>query len=309
MSRVKADLLLLLAAMIWGFAFIAQKTAMESVGPYTFVGSRFLISAAFVLPFAFREMKRAQAVSFSAHKWLLLGLCAAFSVGAVLQQFGVHGTSVTNAGFLTSLYVLFVPIASLLVFRKKPNAIVWLAAPLCVFGVFLLGDASLTGMKAGDLLVIGCAIIFSFHIILTGIAVKLIPNPLTLATLQYSVCGIGCMALALMFEDVSAAALMEILPALLYAGILSGSIAFTLQIIAQQHTPPSDAAIICGSESLFAAIGGVLLMQDHLSPIAWAGCGVIFIAILLVELYPLLRKGSDLDGNAGIVLGSADRER
>ncbi|MCB9991513.1 MAG: DMT family transporter [Rhodospirillales bacterium] len=289
MSRLKADALLLTAAIIWGFAFIAQKSAMEVMGPMTYAGLRFLISALVILPFALREHKAGLEFTPGNIK-LLTALCLVFFAGVNVQQFGVALTSVTNAGFLTGLYVIFVPLFTLLIFKKHPHKIVWIAAPLCVFGVWLLGDASLTALGKGDLLVLACAVFFGMHVVLVGIAVQKIPCPLTLSAIQYAVCAALSLGGAVLLETITWDGIIAALPSLLYAGILSGGIAYTFQIIAQQHTPASDAAIILSGEALFAALGGVLIMNDHLNPLAWGGCGVIFTAILMVELYPIWQK-------------------
>lgn len=299
---------MLLAALIWGAAFVAQKSAMEHMGPFTFSGTRFLMSIVVILPFVLKEMKEHAATAVApADKWLIATVSIVFFAGVNLQQMGIAGTNITNAGFLTALYVVFVPFMSLFVFKKRPRLIVWVAAPLCLLGVWLLGDASLSRLSAGDLLVILCAFFFALHVVLVAVVMLRVPRPLTMAATQYAVCAALSLLAAAAFEDISLEAMREALPALLYAGIISGGIAYTLQIVAQQYTPASDAAIILSGEALFAALFGVLLMGDSLSPLAWTGCGVIFAAILLVELFPV-RKKSDLDGNAGLVLRGTDRE-
>lgn len=295
---------MLLAALIWGAAFVAQKSAMDQLGPFTFSGTRFLLSIFVILPFVLKEMRQSAGTAIASRdKWLIAIIGLVFFAGVNLQQMGIAGTNITNAGFLTSLYVVFVPFMSLFVFRKKPRMIVWLAAPLCLLGVWLLGDASLSRLSAGDLLVILCAFFFALHVVLVGVVMLRVPRPLTLAATQYAVCAALSLLAAVAFEDISLEAMTAALPALLYAGIISGGIAYTLQIVAQQYTPASDAAIILSAEALFAALFGVFLMGDSLTPLAWTGCGVIMVAILLVELFPAsLRRKSDLDGDSGLVL-------
>ncbi len=291
MSRVRADFLLLLTALIWGATFLAQKTAMDAVGPYTFTGLRFTLSLAIIMPLLHRERRRAAAplVSPKAGTWLLC-LASAFTIGVLVQQIGIMQTSVINAGFLTGLYVIFTPMVSLLVFRITPNPIVWLAAPLCIFGVWLLGNGALTPLQAGDFLVMAAALCFALHIVLVGYVLSHGVRPFTIIAAQYAVCALFGLTLAFMFEEFNSEAIVAAFPQILFAGVVSGGIAFTLQVVAQQYTPASDAAIILSGEALFAALAGVLFLGDRLHAVGWAGCALIFLGILLVELYPLLQR-------------------
>jgi len=300
MSRVRADLLLLITAIIWGTAFLFQKTAMASIGPFTFIAARFVLSALVVLPFACREARTVERTSYRRHGWSVLLLCAVFFGGVVLQQVGMLSTTVTNAGFLTGLYAIFTPLLAWALFRHRPPLHVWLSALLCILGVWLLGDASFSSFNQGDLLVIACAVFFSLHTSWVSYVLRRLPSPLCLALAQYAVCGAVCLVVAWGSEPLEPAALLAALPSILFAGILSGGVAYTFQFIAQQHTPPSDAAIILSSESLFAALAGVTVMGDTLSPVAWSGCAVILCAILLIELAPLLARKPAVAGGPGI---------
>lgn len=290
MTRYQADALLLITALIWGSAFVAQKSAMEVIGPFTFVGFRFLLSALFIAPFILINLSKSKLKIRPFDKYLLLSLCFAFIAGVVLQQVGMLTTNVTNAGFLTSLYVIFTPFITLIIFRTSPSKIIWGAAPFCLFGVWLLGDGSLSALNQGDFLVIGSAFFFAIHTVLISFVVLRTGSPLTLALLQYSACAFISLIIAFQIETISIEALQAVTIEICYAGILSGGVAYTLQIVAQQHTPPSDAAVILSGEALFAALAGVIIMQDNLTTLAWTGCTVIFASILLVELYPVLKK-------------------
>ncbi len=284
MSRLQADLLLLVAAIIWGTAFIAQKTGMEGLGPYTFIGIRFVLSFLVVLPFSLRELRNRKAAAKSIGSGWVVLLCASFTLGVIFQQVGIQHTSVTNAGFLTGLYVVGVPLVAWLLFRRPPA---WIMAPICllaVSGAWLLNGASLTTFRSGDLMIIVCAICFSVQVVMLGHIVQKTGLPFAYSVLQSAVCAIAALALAFVLEDISMAAIIANAPQLIYAGVISGGIAYTLQAVCQQHTPPADAAIILSGEALFAALAGVWLLGDHLDPIGWLGCGLILAAILLVEV-------------------------
>jgi drug/metabolite transporter (DMT)-like permease len=293
MSRLRADLLLLLAAFLWGTTFVAQKMAAADIGPFLFVGSRFLISAVILAPFAYWErLRRRKSVTASVKtlKKHLAALYAVFLAGVAAQQFAMQTTSVTNAGFLTGLYVLLTPFAAWLILRERPSSISWVAAVLCLLGVFLLGDGSLSRLTPGDWLAIFGAAMFAAHTVLITLIVVKSRAPLTLAFQQYTACALFGLLCAALFETVELSLIMTVLPEVLYAAVMSGAIAYTLQIVSQQHTPPSDAAVILSGEALFAALAGAWLMGDRLSWMGWTGCGLILFAILAVQLAPHAKK-------------------
>ena len=171
MSRLRADFLLLITALIWGTTFIAQKTAMATMGPFLFVGLRFFISAVLLLPLACWEAKKRQISFAQFHKKHLGLLCLVFFMGVAAQQVGMLTTTVTNAGFLTSLYVLMTPFVAWVIFKLRPQLISWIAAPLCVLGVWLLGDGSLEKLTIGDGLVALSAFFFAVHTVLISLVV------------------------------------------------------------------------------------------------------------------------------------------
>lgn len=285
-SRVRADVFLLLAALIWGLAFIAQKSAMDSLGPFTFAGSRFLLSALVVLPLALGERRRSTEAIPSDVRRLIIILCGAFFAAVALQQTGVVTTSVTNAGFLTGLYVVFTPLMAWALFKKSPGWSIALAVPVCLLGTWLLGGGALSAFSYGDWLVFLSAIFFALHTVLVAAILLKSRRPLTLAFIQYAVCAALSLGTAFFFETITIEALGGAWKEILYAGLVSGGIAYTLQIIAQQYTPPSDAAIILSGEALFAALAGFIIFGERLELIGWLGCGLILTAILLVELFP-----------------------
>lgn len=290
MKRSSATILLILAAAFWGMAFIAQKSAMDFMGPLTFVGSRFLLGGLLVLPFAIYEYRKRNIVLSKNQKLLIFALCINFFLGSWLQQWGLLTTSATNGGFLTGLYVFFVPIIQLTIFRTKPHFIIWLCAPLAVLGLFLLSGASVNPFGIGDYLVISSAIFWAMQVYLLGHLAAETKLPLTISTICFLAAGIFGTIGAFGFETVTWQGLESGWMEILYAAIFSTAIGFSLQAMGQQYVPPANAAIIVSSESLFAAAGGALLLGERLSPNGYIGIAILFAAIVAVEAIPQLSK-------------------
>lgn len=291
MSRPVAVLLLVVATMIWGLAFVAQKSAMTHVGALTFAGERLLLGGVVLVPFMFAELKRkaVKLSSLSPKLWGQIGLlCGAYFLGSLLQQFGLAETSVTNAGFLTALYVLFVPLIAFIAIRARPHPVIYIGAPLALIGIFYLNGGHLSALNFGDLLVIVSAVFWGAHVFLLGLLSRATALPVTLSAISFLVVGAICMALAFAFETPSLAGLSAIWVEVLYVGVMSTALAFTLQAIAQQHVPAANAAIVLSAESLFAALGGALILGERLTPIGYAGACLIFVAIILVEAIPAI---------------------
>ncbi|MAA99073.1 MAG: EamA family transporter [Stappia sp.] len=295
MSRFAANSLLLLAALVWGSALVAQATAMDHLGPLTFTGLRFLIAAAVVLPFALAEGRRARARGTpGGHltrnhyaRFVLLGIV--FFFGITVQQYGLLSTSVTNAGFLTAIYVVMTPIIAYLVFAERPHPIVWPASLTTLGGIWLLGGGSIASLGAGDLLMVVCAVFWAMHVCLIGRFAAASGRPFALSSCQFAVVGVIGLLPGLYLEPVSLATLAGAAPELLYTGIISGGIGFTLQAVGQRWTRSADAAILLSSEALFAAIFAALLLGERLTPAGLTGCLLIFAAILAVQLAPMIR--------------------
>ena len=293
MSRPLAVLLLLIATAIWGLAFVAQKAAMAHMGPLTFSGTRFLLGGVALLPFAFIELRRkaAAAKQFTPRLWLLIAvLCIAFLAGSLLQQYGLAQTSVTNSGFLTALYVLFVPLIAFLVIRAKPHPIIYLGAPLALIGIFYLNGGRLESFNFGDMLVVISAVFWGGHVFMLGLLSRETGLPVVLSAITFISVGLVCLALAFGFEAPDVADIAAGWVQILYVGLMSTALAFTLQAIAQQHVPAANAAIVLSAESLFAALGGALLLDERLPPVGYAGAALIFFAIILVEAIPALQQ-------------------
>lgn len=290
MTRIQANLVLLLTAAIWGAAFVSQNLAMQSIGPYWFVALRFLIGFLVVLPFAVRENRHAQTpltrrdlLAFCVIGVTLLG-------GAVTQQVGMLTTSVTNASFLTGLYVIIVPVLSVLFLRRMPHWIIWPAAVMALAGIFYLSGGQLSRLRTGDFWMMACAVFFGTQVLLVGVFVSNSARPLVLSATQFLVCGLGALAIAVAVEPVSWNGVLAAGPEILYAGVISSGIAYTLQVVGQRWTTAPQAAIFLASESLFGALFGALLLGERITLMGYLGCGLIFAAMIMVEIVPELSR-------------------
>lgn len=298
MSRITANLLLLLAGLVWGLGFVAQETAMEDIGPFQFVALRFLLAALVVAPFAWREFQ-ARKSELDAGSLLgprdivlILAVGTAFFLGMILQQIGLLGTSVTNAGMLTGLYVVLVPILSLALFRERQPMLIWPMSLLAFGGIWFLGGGGLDRFTWGDAFIITCALFWAFHVMIIGKAVRETNLPVLVATLQFALC--GCLAAIgfVIAQSVgwslepafSQASLLAAAPEVLYSAIFAGGLAFTLQAIGQRYTGPAVAAVLLSSESLFAAAGGAILLGERLDWMGYLGCAMLFTAIVLISV-------------------------
>ncbi len=290
MSRFSATLLLILATAIWGFAFIAQKSAMDSMEPLTFIGARYLLGGLVVAPLAWQEYKK-RGIRISQKEWaIILFLSVNFFIGSWLQQWGLVSTSVTNAGFLTGLYVFFVPLILLIIFKTKPHNIVWLCVPLAMGGLFLLTGGSLEKINFGDWLVILSAVFWAMHVLGLGYAARMSKLPLVVSCLPFLFAGLFSSAGAIVFESPTISGISAGWIEIVYAGVFSTAVAFTLQAVGQMHVPPANAAIILSGESMFAAIGGAIFMGDRLLLVGYFGAFLIFLSIILVESVPAMTR-------------------
>ncbi|WFR99647.1 DMT family transporter [Rhizobium tumorigenes] len=291
MTRVQANLLLLLAAAIWGGGFVAQSTAMQAIGPLWFIGLRFAVAAVVILPFAWFENRRATTPVSPKHwrAFILIGL--ALFGGAATQQIGLLTTSVTNSSFITGLYVVFVPLIAVGILRRPPHWIVWPGALMALLGIFLLSGGSLSRLTVGDLLTVVCAIFWAIQITLAGTAVTESGRPLMLSAVQFAVSAVAGLVIAAALEPISLDIIRATLGEILYVGVFSSGLAFALQVIGQRYTTSSQAAIFLSSEALFGASLGALLLGETISPIGYVGCALMFAAMLVVEIVPeVLRR-------------------
>lgn len=288
MTRLAANLLLLLAGAIWGMGFVAQSSAMDAVGPWTFNAARFFLATLSVLPFAVGEARRPKARPVGKDHlggFLLIGTM--LFMASILQQVGIQTTSVTNAGFLTGLYVVFTPIIGFLLMRARLHWVIWPAALAAFLGIVLIGGGNVAALGRGDALVVLCAVFWSLQILFVGIVTERSGRPLALSAIQFAVTALLSVIGALIFEPLSLAPLVAAWPEIVYGGVFSCGLAFTLQTLGQRHTTAPQAAIFLSSEALFAALFGALILGERISSIGLFGCGLIFAAMLAVELVPL----------------------
>jgi drug/metabolite transporter (DMT)-like permease len=289
LSRFQADGLLLLVALIWGSAFVAQNWGMASVGPMTFTGVRFLIGALVVLPLAWREHRALRVRRMSLNRsdaMAIAGLGGLLCAGAAMQQIGIISTTVTNAGFLTAVYVPLVPLCGWALLGERPHALVWPCALACLLGTWLLSGAGSVAFNRGDAWVLASALPWTLHVLLVGRVAERLHAPFAVACGQFVACGLAALAVGAVTETTTVAGLGQAWAAIAYTGIVSVGIGFTAQVVGQRWTQPADAAIVLSSETLFAAGFGAVLMGDRLGPAGWAGCAVMLVSIVLVQLLP-----------------------
>jgi len=289
---LKSDLLLLITALIWGSAFVAQRIGMDFVGPFTFNAVRFALGSLSLVPLVLitrrtswasrKEKNNPQQVSLT---FLIMsgGLVgSALFLGASLQQVGLVYTTAGKAGFITGLYVVIVPI--LWFFRgRKSGSSTWIGAALAAIGLYLLSVTSSFSIQFGDLLEIIGAFFWAAHILLIDHFSKKI-NPIVLSLIQFAFCSLLSFATALIFETISLQGILDAGIPILYGGLGSVGIAYTLQVVAQRNAHPAHAAIILSLESVFAAVGGWLILNEYLSTRSIIGCLLMFAGMLFSQL-------------------------
>ncbi len=291
----RADALLLLTATIWGFAFVAQRVGMEYVGPFTFNGVRFALGSLSLVPLLFvldRRPARGRQLLPPAGKVNLMaggGLAGLFLfAGASLQQAGLVYTTAGNAGFITGLYVVIVPIMGL-VLRQRTNTGTWLGALLASVGLYFLSITAQFSIAWGDLLVLIGAFFWAAHVLLIGwLSPRM--DALKLAITQFAACSLLSLMTAVAFETMTWEGLRQAALPILYGGLASVGVAYTLQVVAQKDAPPAHAAILLSLESVFAALGGGLLLGEVLTPRALGGCGLMLAGMLLSQLWGFGRR-------------------
>ena len=279
--------------MLWGFGFVAQKSAMQAMGPLTFSAVRYFLGAVLVTPLAFIEYRRQRkcGIFITRQQWSrIFILCLALFLGVWLQQAALQTASITNGGFLTSLYVIITPVIVYLTARVHPHPVTYFGALLALIGIYLLTGADLHLVTPGDGMLIACAFCWAVQVAMLGSLVKETGMPLAISTMGFFAVAVLSAAGVLLLENPGFNAVSNGWVELIYAGVLSTAVAFSLQAIGQQYVPPANAAIILSTEALFAALGGAFLLHERLPPVSYVGAALIFFAILVVELVPNFKK-------------------
>lgn len=285
----RADSLLLLAALIWGTGFVAQRLGMEAVGPMLFNGLRFAIGALVLLPWAIRAQRAmisTHRVRDSLHAGLLAG--SVLFIAAGLQQVGLLWTSVANAGFITGLYVLFVPILGLLARHRTPAG-TWSGAILAVVGLYFLSVTETLTVSAGDGLQLLGAVFWAVHVLLLDRYSRRVPV-IALACIQFATCALLSFAAAFVFEPVGLDAIAAAAGAVFYSGLLAVGVGYTLQVVGQRDAPAAHAAILLSLEAVFAALAGWVILGEGLSWRGVVGCSLMMAGMLVAQLAPLFSR-------------------
>lgn len=283
---------LLLTAVIWGVAFVAQSVGMEYIEPFTFNCVRCLIGGLVLIPlvlFLHRKKKNSEqetvADSKSRRKNTVIGgICCGFllAVASSFQQFGLLYTTVGKAGFITALYIVIVPILGVFM-KKKVSLIVWISSLIAMVGFYMLSISGQVTINKGDILVLICAIVFSFHI-LTVDYFSPKGDGVTISCIQFITCGVLCGICMILFENPQVDKILEAYVPILYAGILSCGVAYTLQIVGQKNMDPTVASLILSLEAVFSALAGWMILGEELTVKELTGCILVFIAVLLAQM-------------------------
>jgi drug/metabolite transporter (DMT)-like permease len=289
--RLKADLALLLVSIIWGSAFVAQRVAGQMGSVYWFNGIRYLLAAMVVLPLAIpvsHVARSTYSISREQYQWMSAAGFLLF-VASVLQQLGLVYTTVGNAGFITSLYVVLVPVVLYLIWRENVHRMSLLAVTLAGAGAFLLSTGGRFEVRAGDIIELAGALFWALHVIVLGKYASRF-EPLSFSVGQLVVCGLLNFGTAI-FVGESVLWNPPLWWAIAYTAFLSLGLCYTLQIWAQRHTPPADAALLLSLESVFAVLSGWILLDERLVPLQIFGCALIFVAVLLSQFKEWSRRG------------------
>ena len=290
-KKMRSNLLLFLTAFIWGTAFVAQKSGMDYIGPFTYGGIRTLIGGLFLIPVIkfldkTRLAKRTADQKKAEDKLLLIGgICCgmALFIASTLQQFGLAYTTAGKAGFITTLYVVIVPIFSIFL-RKKVGPKMWFCVMLGALGMYMLcmKDATFS-LQYGDFLVLLCAAAFSVHILVIDYFSPKVDS-VRLSCSQFLVAGTAGIICMFIFETPVMANILACWFPILYAGVLSSGVAYTLQVVAQADANPTAASLILSLESVFAALSGMVLLGESMTTKELLGCVIIFTAIIIAQL-------------------------
>ena len=308
-KSLRGSLLLLLGSVVWGAAFVAQRVGMDHLGPFSFNGIRMLLAGVVMIPVtALIERKNALRNRQSDSTAELMdrredepqrvdpkdqrraGLLCGFMLFAAssLQQMGLVTTTAGKAGFITALYVVLVPVAAWLLFKKNPGRIIWLGVALAVFALYLLCmPAGGFSLQSGDLLLLGCAACYTVQILCVDYYAPKVSG-VRLARDEFLITGVLSMLIAVFTETIAWEGIREALIPILYSGIMSGAVGFTLQIIGQRDTDPTIASLLMCLESVFAVLTGAIVLGEKMTVRETAGCILMFFAVILAQLSPVI---------------------
>ena len=290
MSKSVSMICALITTFIWGTAFIAQDTGMDNIGPLTFNFSRFVVGFITILPIAliFEKKKIVREISSNSklfYKYLIFMGVSLF-LGTFLQQASLQYTNIANAAFFTVFYVPLVPILLFFIYSSKVHWSIWPSIGLCVFGVYLLSDFSNSEVMLGDALVILCSLFWALHIIYAGKFMETFDIPIFYAALQALFVATLSFLFSYLFEEINLSNILLESSSIIYAGVFSGGIAFTLQMFAQKNIEEAPAAIIYSLEGVFAALAGWIILNQFLDLSNIIGCFLILIAVIFSQLAP-----------------------
>ena len=308
-KSLRGSLLLLLGSVVWGAAFVAQRVGMDHLGPFSFNGIRMLLAGVVMIPVtALIERKNALRNRQSDSTAELMdrredepqrvdpkdqrraGLLCGFMLFAAssLQQMGLVTTTAGKAGFITALYVVLVPVVAWLLFKKNPGRIIWLGVALAVFALYLLCmPAGGFSLQSGDLLLLGCAACYTVQILCVDYYAPKVSG-VRLARDEFLITGVLSMLIAVFTETIAWEGIREALIPILYSGIMSGAVGFTLQIIGQRDTDPTIASLLMCLESVFAVLTGAIVLGEKMTVRETAGCILMFFAVILAQLSPVI---------------------
>lgn len=292
-KKMRGNLMLLLTALIWGTAFVAQSAGMDHVQPFTYNGVRTLIGGLVLIPviLLFDRLKPTDSRPSAAEQKeinknsLIGGICCGtvLCVASCFQQFGVSMTTAGKAGFITALYIVIVPLMGVFIKKKIPK-IIWLCVALAVAGFYLLCVKEGFSVGTGDLLVLCCAFFFSIHIMVIDHFTAGKVDGVRMSCVQFLVAGIMAIVLMFLFEEPTLASIWDARVSILYAGVMSCGVAYTLQILGQKDTDPTTATLLMSLESVFAALSGWVLLHESLSVKEIFGCAMVFVAVILAQI-------------------------
>lgn len=289
MRSLRGEMFLLLTAFIWGTAFVAQSMGMDHIGAFTFNAARSFVGAfaVFIIVLVNDKIQNKNKSIDKKHnnKLYIRGgiICGVILFAASgFQQVGMQYTTAGKAGFITTLYIILVPIIGVFL-KKKAGVKVWISTIIAIVGIYLLSIKEGLTIGIGDTYVICCALVFSFHIIVVD-KYSSITDVIKMSCVQLIVCGVSSLAVAIIFENINIDGLIKTIGPILYTGVLSSGVAYTCQMIGQKDTKPAVASILMSLEAVFAALGGWIILNERLSIKELIGCVLVFIAVIITQI-------------------------